>query len=46
MDLTNLEDHIKAEYGVISAFIALHPKLTVAAALIGAWLFGHFRWPF
>ncbi len=42
MNMQTFEDRVKQEYGAVSAFIALHPKLcTMLALFIGASA-GHF----
>jgi hypothetical protein len=45
MSLQSTEDKIRAEWGAVRAFFALHPWATHALAILAAWLFGHFRWP-
>lgn len=43
--LISFEAQVKAEYGAISAFIALHPRTCIIVAVIAACAFGHLRWP-
>lgn len=41
MNLISLKRHIDAEYGVISALIAKHPKLAVLITAIVCGVLGH-----
>ena len=46
VDLTSLEAQIKAEYGIVSGFIALHPWAHTALMIAAGWLAGRFiHWP-
>jgi len=38
--MSNFKDRIKDEYGVVTAFIAMHPKTSVAIAAIVFFCFG------
>ncbi len=46
MSFTTVEDHIKTDWNWLRAWIATHQTISIGIAVVAAWLFGHFRWPF